>query len=302
VNGSPGPVVGRRVRVAVVGSLNHDLTVWVPHRPGPDETLHGDRVEEFRGGKGANQAVAAARIGAEVAMIGCLGNDARAAFLREGLIADGIDHSHVTTVSSPTGVAVITVDPIDVSIVVVAGANGELGTSAVESASTVIESADVLLLQGESPAPAALAAARIASAAGTLVVFNPAPFNEVAAAVAPLADVLMVNRHEAALLAEGVGQIDSPVLVTTLGAQGCVVEAEGLRTEVPSLAADVVDPTGAGDCFAAAFAVRYAETHDAVESAQFAVAAGSLAVETSGAQPSLPTRAAVEERRSASAD
>ncbi|MDG2114335.1 MAG: PfkB family carbohydrate kinase, partial [Actinomycetota bacterium] len=112
-------------RIVVVGSLNHDITVWVPHRPRPDETLHGSRVEEFRGGKGANQAVAAARLGADVSMVGCVGTDARAAFLLDGLDTDRVDRTHVRQVDEPTGVALITVDPEDVTIVVVSGANAK---------------------------------------------------------------------------------------------------------------------------------------------------------------------------------
>lgn len=280
------------VRIAVVGSLNHDITVWVPHRPGPDETLHGDRVEEFRGGKGANQAVAAARLGAEVSMVGSVGLDARATFLLDGLAADGVDASHVARVGEPTGVALITVDPDDVSIVVVAGANAATDPELVASAAATITAADALLLQGEIPATAAAEAARIARDAGTTVVFNPAPFNEVADAVVPLADVLMVNRHEAALL----GDVPAPVLVTTLGAEGCLVSrhgAEAIAVAAPSV--EVVDPTGAGDCFAAAFAVRFAETDDPVAAAEFAIVAGALAVTVAGAQPSLPTRAAVDD-------
>lgn len=280
-------------RIVVVGSLNHDLTVWVPHRPRPDETLHGTRVEEFRGGKGANQAVAAARLGADVTMVGAVGTDARAEFLLAGLDEDGIDRSHVARVDQPTGIALITVDPDDVSIVVVAGANASTDAAHVERAAAEIGRADALLLQGEVGADAAVRAAELAQAAGALVVFNPAPFNEVAPAVAPLADVIMVNRQEAREL----GQVEARIVVTTLGADGCEVSIEGgPPTSVPAMAAEVVDPTGAGDCFAAAFAVAFIETGDPLAAARFAAAAASLAVSVAGAQPSLPSRAAVDER------
>ena len=281
----------RVVRVAVVGSLNHDITVWVPHRPRRDETLHGSRVEEFRGGKGANQAVAAARLGAEVAMVGCVGEDSRAAFLLDGLDADDVDRTHVRRVPEPTGVALITVDPEDVSIVVVAGANARSDGELVEGAAAMISGADVLMLQGEVGVEAAVAAAHIARTAGAVVVLNPAPFNEVGPAVAPLADVVIVNRQEAAEL----GVVLCPIVVTTLGAAGCSVSIDGAQAiEIASPAVSAVDPTGAGDAFAAAFAVRYAETGDPLEAARFAVRAGALAVTTAGAQPSLPTREAVE--------
>jgi ribokinase len=283
------------VRVVVVGSLNHDITVWVPRRPAPDETLHGSRVAEFRGGKGANQAVAASLLGAQVAMVGSVGRDARAAFLLEGLEQAGVDHEHVQRVDEPTGTALITVDPDDVSIVVVAGANASTGPELVERARVTIAAADVLLLQGEVGAEAAVAAAKVAGEAGTLVVFNPAPFNEVAAAAAPFADVLVVNRQEAAQLAAALPTPRRGLTVTTLGSDGCAVldgVEEVCTVEAPAV--EVVDPTGAGDAFVAGFAVRFAETGDPVEAARFAVHAGAIAVTAAGAQPSLPTRAMVE--------
>jgi len=276
-------------RIVCVGSLNYDITVWVPRRPGPDETLHGTRVAEFRGGKGANQIVAAARLGADATMIGCVGDDPRGEFLIEGLDLDGIDRSHVGTVDEPTGVAIITIDPEDVAIIVVAGANGALSPEAVESGASSIIAADVLLLQGEVPVGAAVRAAEIARASDTTVVFNPAPYNDVAPAVAPLADVIIVNRQEAAEL----GQTDVAVLVTTLGPDGCEVQSAGIREHVASFPAKLVDPTGAGDCFAAAFALGLAESMSPVEAARFANAAGSLAVQVSGAQPAMPSRSAV---------
>ena len=225
-------------------------------------------------------------------MVGSVGTDVRGEFLLEGLEADGIDHRHVQRVATPTGVAVITVDPDDVSIVVVTGANAETGEALVDAAADAIAGADALLLQGEVPAAAAAAAARIARAGDTLVVFNPAPFNEVAAAVAPLADVVMVNRQEA----QELGDIGVPILVTTLGAEGCEVAAADRSFRVAAPSVEVVDPTGAGDTFAAAFAVRYVETRDPQAAARFAVEAGALAVTVAGAQPSLPTREAVDAR------
>jgi len=277
------------VKIVCVGSLNYDITVWVPRRPGPDETLHGTQVAEFRGGKGANQIVAAARLGAQATMIGCVGADPRGEYLIQGLDLDGIDRRNVTTATEPTGVAIITIDPEDVAIIVVAGANDTLCADAVETGASSIVDADTLLLQGEVPIDAAVRAAEIARAAGTTVVFNPAPYNEVAPAVAPLADVIIVNRREA----EELGPTDVAVLVTTLGPDGCEVRVGGVREQVASFPAELVDPTGAGDCFAAAFALGLAESMSPAEAARFANAAGSLAVQTPGAQPAMPTRAAV---------
>ncbi|HEC08156.1 MAG TPA: ribokinase, partial [Acidimicrobiales bacterium] len=194
------------------------------------------------------------------------------------------------------GVALITIDPEDVSIIVVAGANAALSAEMVEESGETITAADVLLLQGEVGAAAAVAAARIAREAGTRVVFNPAPFNEVAPAVLPLADVVIVNRGEARMLAEVAPKVEVETLVTTLGAGGSEVRFRGEVTLVEGFEAVVVDPTGAGDCFAAALAVALAEGADPVAAARFANAAGSRAVEVAGAQPSMPTRAQVEDR------
>ncbi len=290
-----------RPRVVCVGSLNHDIAVWVPRRPRPDETIHGDRVEEFRGGKGANQIVAAARLGAHTTMIGCVGEDPRGDFLLSGLDQDGVDRSGVVRVPDPTGVALITIDPEDVSIIVVAGANAALSPEMVERSAESIISADVLLLQGEVGARAAVVAARIARDGRTRVVFNPAPFNDVAPVVLPLADVVIVNREESRLLAEtaAAGGSDGwavETVVTTLGGAGSEVRHREVVTAVPGFEATVVDPTGAGDCFAAALAVALAEGSDPVSAARFANAAGSRAVEVAGAQPSMPTRDQVEAR------
>lgn len=273
------------VRAIVVGSLNYDITVWVPRRPEVDETLHGDRCEENAGGKGANQAVAAARLGAEVAIVGCVGSDSRGDYLVAQLDAADVNREHVYRGSNSTGTALITIDPEDVSIVVIAGANGELDSAKVELASAEISAADVLLLQGEVGVNAARTAALVAAAAATKVIFNPAPFNEVVPAVLPLADVVIVNRHEA----EQLGDVQVPVVITTLGAQGCEVKVGSDVTMVDAPAVEVVDPTGAGDAFVGAFAVAYVDTEDAVAAALIAVRAGAAAVSSVGAQPSMPT-------------
>ena len=273
------------VRVAVVGSLNHDVAVWVPRRPQPDETMHGSRVEEYAGGKGANQAVAAARLEAEVTMVGCVGTDGRGKFLLSELDAAGVNRTHVSRVDTSTGIAVITIDPDDVSIVVVAGANGELNRQRVEAAATEIASADVLLLQGEVAAEASRTAALLAAASSTLVVFNPAPFNEVASQVLPLADVVVVNQYEA----EQLGDVHPSVLVTTLGADGCEVRVNQKTTQVDAPKVEVIDPTGAGDAFVGAFAVALVKTGDPIAAAAIAVRAGAVAVGVAGAQPGMPT-------------
>ena len=295
------PVSAAAPRIAIVGSLNADLTVWVPRRPGPDETLHADRSAWFRGGKGANQAVGAARLGAHVVMIGRVGDDEQGRWLRAGLEAEGIDCRHVAPADATTGLAVITVDDADVSIIVAAGANAHLDPAGVAEAAVEIAAADALLLQGEVSAAAARAAAEIARANRTLVVFNPAPYNDVAPLVAPLADVVIVNRQESAQLQahRDSGTCDlrpEAVLVETRGEHGCAVhlpsaDGQNRLVEVTAPKVTVRDATGAGDAFAAAFAVSMATGRDPAAAAELAVRAGAAAVTVDGAQPSLPTAA-----------
>ncbi len=277
-------------RVVVVGSLNYDITVWVPRRPQGDETLHGSRCEENAGGKGANQAVAASRLEAEVTMVGCVGTDSRGDYLIAELDAAGVDRNHVYRGTTETGTALITIDPEDVSIVVIAGANAELDSERVELAASEISNADVLLLQGEVGVEAARTAALLAAASSTKVIFNPAPFNEVVAGVIPLADVVIVNRHEG----EQLGDVSSPVLITTLGADGCEVREGADITKIEAPDVEVVDPTGAGDAFVGAFSVAFVDTGDPVAAALIAVRAGAVAVTSVGAQPSMPTWSAID--------
>ncbi len=275
------------VRVAVFGSLNHDLTFWVPHPPAPDQTLRAHRMAEFVGGKGANQAVAAARLGAAVTMIGRVGTDAAASMILDRLGADGVDTSAVGTIDGPTGTAVpIVSDDGQVSIIIAAGANGAVGPADANAASAVIAAADVLLLQGEVDASASARAAGIAREADTLVVFNAAPVPDRADLVLGHAPVVVVNAHEALEL----GLESSERVIVTLGGAGVQVGP----TRVGAFPVEVVDPTGAGDAFCAALAIALVEGADAVSAARIASAAGACAVGVAGAQPSMPAKAQVD--------
>lgn len=275
------------------GSLNQDLAVRVGHLPGPDETIlaHGDA--RYRGGKGHNQALAAARLGAPVAMVGRIGDDDAGRWLRDGLAAAGVDVSHLSASGGDrTGTAVCLLDDGgQVSIVVVPGANAAVGTAVAEAAAPLLARTSVLLLQGEVSVRASVRAAELAREAGATVVVNPAPVPADAAAARELvavADVVVVNRPEAAAL----GLEPSDRVVVTLGEHGVLV-AE--RT-IPPFPAEPVDPTGAGDAFVAALATALQEGADLVEAARFGAAAGACTVEVAGAEPSLPTRAAVDAR------
>lgn len=273
------------------GSLNYDLSIWLERLPGPDETLRAQRMEAFSGGKGANQAVAAARLGADTHLVGCVGDDDRGRWLLDELNASGVDTGHVRTVEEPTGTAVPLISPVDVSIVIVAGANASTGVADADAAAEVIAAADVLLLQGEVGAAGARRAAQAARSGETAVVFNPAPVDPfLVEAVVPLADVLVMNRAEQAqvgAIGADTGQCET---VLTLGSRGAQVG----DVLVPPYPAEVVDPTGAGDAFCGALGVSLAEGQPLIEAVRFANAAGALAVGTPGAQPSMPTRTAVE--------
>ncbi len=279
------------MKVVSFGSLNYDLSVWLDRLPGPDETLRAQRMEAFSGGKGANQATAAARLGADTHMVGCVGDDDRGRWLLEVLTSSGVDTSLVRVADEPTGTAVPLITPADVSIVTVAGANASTGVADADAAADVIAAADALLLQGEVGAAGARRAAQAARSGETTVVFNPAPVDPfLVEAVLPLTDVLVMNRAEQAqinAIGPEAGQHDT---IITLGSRGAQLD----EVVVPSFPAKVVDPTGAGDAFCGALAVALAEGRPLIEAVRFANAAGALAVQTPGAQPSMPTRDEVE--------
>ena len=278
------------MKVVSFGSLNYDLSIWMDRLPGPDETLRAQRMEAFSGGKGANQATAAARLGAEAHMVGCVGDDDRGRWLLSVLNSSGVDTSLVRVSEEPTGTAVPLITPADVSIVIVAGANASTGAADADAATEVIAAADVLLLQGEVGAAGARRAAQAARSGGAAVVFNPAPVDPfLVEAVVPLTDVLVMNRAEQVQI-DAIGpETDQCDTVITLGSRGAQVG----EVVVPPYPADVVDPTGAGDAFCGALGVALAEKRPLIEAVRFANAAGALAVATPGAQPSMPTRAAV---------
>ncbi|MGH9209846.1 MAG: ribokinase [Acidimicrobiales bacterium] len=276
--------------IVCFGSLNQDLAVRLARLPAPDETVLATDAATFRGGKGHNQALAVARLGAPVAMVGSVGDDDAGRWLRDGLASAGVDVAHVRRVEGQrTGTALCLLDSTgQVAIVVVPGANAALDAVAADAAAPILSSASALLLQGEVAVAASLRAASLARDGGATVVVNPAPVPEGVAPLLDLADVVVVNRPEAAAL----GLEPSGRVVMTLGAEGVAVAGES----IPAFPARTVDPTAAGDSFVAALAVALHEGADLVEAARFGAAAGACTVEVAGAEPSLPTRAAVEAR------
>jgi ribokinase len=297
--------------ICVVGSLNMDLVMRTPHLPAPGETISGGPFATHPGGKGANQAVAAARLGAAVAMVGRVGGDAFGARLRTELAEAGIDTRQVVTLPDvASGVALIAVEASGQnSIIIAPGANGALTPADVEAAGPTITAARVLLLQLETPLPAVQRAAELAHATGTLVLLNPAPAQPLPAELLAQVDYLIPNEQEAALLlgetiatgADAAGaaqrlcaQTGVGGVVITLGAQGALLaQAQTEPQFVPAHPVAVVDTTAAGDAFVGAFAVALAEGRTPAEAMRWGNAAGALAVTTAGAQPSLPTRNAV---------
>ncbi len=306
-------------RVCVVGSLNMDLVVRTPRLPRAGETIVGESFATFPGGKGANQAVAAARAGARVAMVGCVGDDPHGHTLLDTLRADNVDVTRVRTSETlNTGIAQITVDSQgENTIVVVAGANASLTVDDVERDRVAIADADVLLMQLETPIDTVIAAAQIAKDAGATVVLNAAPALAAGAGLplelTPCVDVLIVNEIEAAIVAGAntLGDDDRlnamtllgiKSVVVTLGSRGAQFMHMGIQDSQPAFRVASIDTVGAGDAFAGTFAARYAEHKIAgsvdqlafVDAICWACAAGALATTVSGAIPSLPTRSDIK--------
>jgi ribokinase len=296
-------------RVAVVGSLNMDLVVRSPRMPQPGETLVGQTFAQVPGGKGGNQAVAAARLGARVSMIGRIGHDGNGAQLKQGLEDEGIDCTGVSTDAAlPTGVALIIVDDASQnSIVIVAGSNGALTPALIAERESTIAEADVVVFQLETPSDTVLAAMQTARRHGRTVVLNPAPVTSpLPAGWLEATDFVIPNEIEAAALS-GV-TVDTPDaarraacvlreqgarnVIITLGSQGVFVLAEHDAndggTHYPARKVNAVDTTAAGDTFVGGFSATLASGGSIDDAVRFGLAAAALSVTRAGAQPSIP--------------
>lgn len=315
---------GNTGRIVVVGSLNADLTIYCERLPQPGETVQGNGFAVNPGGKSANQAVAAGRLGGRVSLVGAVGKDANGAMLEASVAGAGVDVGHVRTSGEPTGVAVIAVDARgENNIIISAGANGTLSPDDVAGAADVLDGAAVVSLCLEVSMDTVLAAAQAGHDAGATVLLNLSPYAEIPSALAGLADVLLVNAHEAALFlgvavpgagaaagewdavrerfaARGIQQV-----LVTLGSQGSVVldslvSAGSRVTLVQPTQVHAVDTTGAGDAFTGAVAVRLAAGDALADAAAFASVAAALATTRKGTQAAYPDTADVERRLRAS--
>jgi ribokinase len=300
--------------IVVVGSINMDLVVHTPRLPVPGETVLGGNLQTSGGGKGANQAVAAARLGSPTVMLGCLGQDSFGDELFAGLENAGVDCSHVKRVPGVnSGVALIGIEDgtRDNFIIASGGANRLLHAADIESHADVITGAAVLVCQLEVPLDAVQAALQLAKQHGTRTILNAAPYCEFPAEWLALVDVLIVNETEAArlsglpvheleeiehasavLLGRGVGAV-----VITLGARGAHYVDAHQRAYYPAYPVQPVDTVGAGDAFVGAFAVALAEARDVEETLRFSNAVAALATTRAGAQAAMPTRAEVDAYR-----
>ncbi|MGZ3141592.1 ribokinase [Lentzea chajnantorensis] len=280
----------------VLGSANADLVVEVGRRPAGGETVLGGDTVVLPGGKGANTAVAAARAGAPVALVGALGGDGYGSLLRDSLESSGVDTALVKTSERPTGIAYITVTPDgENSIVVSPGANLDVSKSEVDALS--FDGVRVLACSLEVPLETVSHAIEAAAAAGVRTVLNLSPVAPLPAATLERLSVLVVNEHEAAELAptwQGLLELGPEAAIVTLGSRGVAVVAEGGTVEVPAVeVAEVVDTTGAGDAFAGALSARLAAGDTLPDAARYAVKVAALSVTKAGAQPSYPTAAEV---------
>lgn len=292
------------MKLAVIGSINMDQVVTTERIPQKGETLHGNDLNYIPGGKGANQAVAMARLGAQVTMFGCVGDDDNGRKLIENLKREQVDTSRIGIVKdTPTGLAVITVAENDNVIVVIPGANAKVDRAYIDSISDSLTAYDLVVLQHEIPQDTVQYAIEYCAAHKIPVVLNPAPARAVPSEIVEKVSYLTPNEHEAAIIfgedttAEAHLKQYPEKLIITQGSKGVsVCTKDGEVVTVPAYKAQVVDTTGAGDTLNGAFCVRIAAGDAILDALRYANAAAGLSVESFGAQGGMPTDAAVRKR------
>ena len=298
-------------KLVVLGSVNADHVLQVPRFPRPGETLHGNRYQVIPGGKGANQAVAAARLQADIGFIACVGDDAFGRDIRDHFAQDGMNIEHVRIEQDcPTGIAMIQVsDEGENTICISAEANDHLTTEVVNQSRQAIEQADYLLMQLETPMEGVIAAAAMAKQAHTQVILNPAPAKALPAQLLANIDIITPNETEAEVLT-GIAVIDEAsaakaaqalhdqgihTVMITLGAKGVWVSEQGQGRIIAGFRVKATDTTAAGDTFNGAFVAGLLEKMPLESAIQFAHAAAAISVTRFGAQTSIPHRQEVDE-------
>ena len=294
-------------KLLVVGSINIDLVACANRLPAPGESILGHSFDVFNGGKGANQAVAIAKLGAQVDMIASLGTDLFTERLLSGLKVAGVDTHAVQTVAGPCGVALISrADNGENSIIVIPGANGEVSAADIDSHLDAVQQACMILVQLETPLEAVIRLAEHAWGAKTPFMLDPAPAMPLPEALLSRTTWLTPNETEARTLL-GLANIDPPAaaekllamgarnVALKLGSQGVFLAGRDCPTQqIPAFTVNAVDTTAAGDCFNAAFAVALTRGDPPAVAARYAAAAAAISVTRAGAQPSLPTSSEVE--------
>lgn len=283
-------------KIAVIGSINMDLTSKSDRFPKAGETIFGWDLQYVPGGKGNNQAVAAARLGGDVTMFACVGDDAFGDRLIQNLRDNGVKTDYIRKIKdTASGIAIITVAEDDNTIVVISGANTCVTPQYIEEVKEAVLESDIIVLQNEIPFETIAYAAELGSKAGKTVIFNPAPVSKNALEVLEYISYLTPNEHESALLFPEESSLEQLLrkydgkVIVTLGAEGAAAWINCTMVKIPARKANVVDTTGAGDTFNGAFAYALANEYPIDNALAFANVAASLSTEGFGAQGGMPT-------------
>lgn len=288
-------------KITVIGSINMDLVTSTGRIPKVGETLLGHSFHTIPGGKGANQAVAAARLGADVTMIGAVGDDSFGETLVSHLTNQGIHTENIMKAKgTSTGIASITLSGGDNSIIVVSGANNHITPDIIKKNEEIISLSDILLLQLEIPLESVVAAVELAKKHKVLTILNPAPIQKLPKELLEMVDYVTPNEHEQTLLFASIDGTQSQLeklkekCIVTRGSRGVTVYKNGNHIEIPSIQVDVVDTTGAGDSFNGALAFALCEGAEIEAACRFANVVGAISVTKLGAQSGMPTKQEVE--------
>jgi ribokinase len=289
-------------KITIIGSINMDLVTSTTQIPKVGETVLGHSFHTIPGGKGANQAVAAARLGTDVTMIGAVGNDSFGKTLVEHLTNEGINTESILKVEdNSTGIASIILWEADNSIIVVPGANNHITPEVIERHEDKIINSNILLVQLEIPLESVNRAVELAKKHGIRTILNPAPIQKLPKDLLEMVDFVTPNEHEQALLFASIDGTDQELeklkekCIVTKGSKGVMIYKNGEKIEIPSIQVEAVDTTGAGDSFNGALATALCEGLEIEEACRFANVVGAISVTKLGAQTGMPTKKEVEE-------